>query len=184
MIGSLIGAGVGAAASIFGGIAAAKRMREIKKNIGKAEAENQRWYDQRYNEDSTQRADAQALLRETQERMKRETDKAAGTAAVMGGTEESVALAKEANAKALADAVTNINTAGEARKANIEQQYMNKKDSLMQQKNNLLQQQANNIQQAAQGVASAASSAGGNIDELVARKNGEWYGKEKDYGQE
>lgn len=174
MLGSIVGAGIGALGSIFGGLGAARKLRQVRRNIAAAKAENQRWYDQRYNEDATQRSDAQALLRQTQERMNRETAKSAGTAAVMGGTEESIANTKAANASAMADAVTSINTAAEARKAAIENQYMSKKDSLMEQENAALRGEAQNIAQAAQGVGQAAIGAGGAIDELVARRKGEW----------
>ena len=156
MLGSIVGAGVGALGSIFGGLGAARKLRQVRKNIAAAKAENQRWYDQRYNEDATQRSDAQALLRQTQELM------------------NSIANTKAANANAMADAVTSINKAAEARKAAIENQYMSKKDSLMEQENAALKGEAQNIAQAAQGVGQAAIGAGGAIDELVARRKGEW----------
>ncbi len=49
---------------------------------------------------------------------------------MMGGTEESVAAAKEANAKALSDATSRIAIAGEQRKDQVEQQYLAKNDAL------------------------------------------------------
>lgn len=64
---SLIGAGVKAAGSIYGGIKASKAIREQKRNIENQLRENQDWYDQRYNEDATQRADAQRLLTMTED---------------------------------------------------------------------------------------------------------------------
>lgn len=62
MLGSIIGAGVGAAASIFGGISASKAIKKMKANLEAQRKKNQDWYDQRYNEDATQRADAQRIL--------------------------------------------------------------------------------------------------------------------------
>ncbi|MCM1405167.1 MAG: hypothetical protein NC210_01960, partial [[Clostridium] fimetarium] len=71
MIGSLIGAGIGAVGSIFGGIKASEAMREVKRGIERQRKKNQDWYDRRYNEDATQRADAQRALEITREQIKR-----------------------------------------------------------------------------------------------------------------
>ena len=101
----LIGAALGAAGSIFGGISASKAMKRAKANVERQMRENQDWYDRRYNEDATQRADAQRILTMTEDSIKRRNKAAAGTAAVMGGTDESVAAEKAANAQTMADAL-------------------------------------------------------------------------------
>ena len=99
MLGSIIGAGVGAAASVFGGISASKAIRKMK---------------------ATQRADAQRILTKTEEAFRNRNRAAQGAAAVMGGTEESVASTKAANSQALADATSQIAVNAEARKDQIE----------------------------------------------------------------
>lgn len=58
----LIGGAIGAAGGIFGGISASKALRQMKRNVEAQRKSNQDWYDQRYNEDATQRADAPATL--------------------------------------------------------------------------------------------------------------------------
>ena len=136
-IGSLIGGAIKGAASIFGGIKASQAMKQVRKNLNQQMADNQSWYDRRYNEDATQRADAQRMLAMTNQAMKERNKAAAGTAAVMGGTEESVAATKAANANALADTAAQIAVAGANRKDQIENQYMAKKDNINQQLNNL-----------------------------------------------
>lgn len=161
LIGGAIGAGVGAAASIYGGVKASQAMKKIKANLEQQRKDNQNWYDRRYNEDATQRADAQRILTQTEEAFRNRNRQAQGTAAVMGGTEESVAATKEANAQAMADAASQIDVAGEARKDNIEQQYMSTDRNIQSQLNDLERQKAQNVQQAANGVASAASNIGG-----------------------
>lgn len=161
MLGSLLGAGVGAIGSIFGGISASKAMKKVKANIEQAQTDNQNWYDRRYNEDATQRADAQRVLTMTEESIKNRNKQAAGTQAVMGGTEESVAATKAANNQALADATSQIAVNAEARKDNIENQYLNTKSNLQDKLNNIEIGKAQAIGQAVQGVASAASSIGG-----------------------
>lgn len=154
----LIGSAIGAADSIFGGISASKAMKRAKKNVEAQRKKNQDWYDRRYNEDATQRADAQRILTQTEESIKQRNKQAAGSAAVMGGTDESVAAAKAANNQALADATSQIAANAEARKDNIEATYMANDNAFVEQLNQLEQGKAQAIGQAVQGVANAASS--------------------------
>lgn len=161
MIGSIIGGGLKAAGSIFGGIASRKAMKNMKKNIEQQQHENQQWFDRRYNEDATQRADAQALLNKTEESIRNRNQQAAATAVVTGGTEESVAAARAANNQALTDVTSNIAAAADARKDAIEQQYLQTKGDLNNQLNNLEQQKAKNSANAVGGVMDAGASIAG-----------------------
>ena len=153
----LIGSAIGAAGSIFGGIKASKAMKISKLNVESQRQKNQDWYDRRYNEDATQRADAQRILTQTEESIKQRNKAAAGSAAVMGGTDESVAAAKEANNKALADATSQIAADAEARKDNIEATYMQNDNAFVEQLNAIEQGKANAISGAVQGVTNAVS---------------------------
>jgi hypothetical protein len=154
----LIGSALGVAGSIFGGISASKAMKRVKKNIEAQRQQNQDWYDRRYNEDATQRADAQRILTQTEESIKNRNQQAAGSQAVMGGTDESVAAAKAANNQALADATSQIAANADARKDKIEQTYRTNDANYVNQLNQLEQGKANAIAGAVQGVAGAASS--------------------------
>lgn len=165
MIGSLIGAGLGAAASIFGGIKARKAARKANRMLEEQKAENQAWYDRRYNEDATQRADAQRMLTLTMDRMRQRNRAAAGTAAVMGSSNEAVAAEKAANAQVLADTASQIAAAGAARKDQVENQYLAQKNALTQQQIGVQNQQAQNIAQATQGASKALMGAGAAVDE-------------------
>ena len=102
-------------------------------------------------------ADAQRILTQTEESIKQRNKAAAGSAAVMGGTDESVAAAKEANNKALADATSQIAADAEARKDNIEATYMQNDNALVEQLNAIEQGKANAISGAVQGVTNAVS---------------------------
>ena len=157
MIGSLVGAGLSAVGSIFGGISASKAMKKVKKNLQAQKQANQDWYDRRYNEDATQRADAQRILTKTEESIKNRNRQAAGAQAVMGGTEESVAAAKAANNQALADATSQIAVNAEARKDQIEQTYQQKDAQINDALNNLEINKAQAISSAVQGVAQAGA---------------------------
>jgi hypothetical protein len=141
-------------------------------------ADNQAWYDRRYNEDATQRADAQRMLTMTMDRMRRRNKAAAGTAAVMGSSPEAVAVEKEANAQAFADTASQIAAAGAARKDQVENQYLANKNALTQQQIGVQNQQAQNIAQATQGASQALMGTGAAVDELgEAEKNRKLYEK-------
>ena len=161
IIGSAIGGALGIGASIFGGISASKAMKKVNKNLEGQMKENQDWYDRRYNEDATQRADAQRILTMTEESIKNRNRQAAGAQAVMGGTEESVAATKAANNQALADATSQIAVNAEARKDQIEQTYQQKDAQINDALNNLEINKAQAISSAVQGVAQAGAGIAG-----------------------
>lgn len=161
LIGSIAGGALGAAGSIFGGISASKAMRRVKKNLQAQKEANQNWYDRRYNEDATQRADAQRILTQTEESIRNRNRQAAGAQAVMGGTDESTAVAKAANAQALADATSQIAAGAENRKDQIEQTYQQRDSQINEALNNLEMNKAQAISQAVQGVAKAGAGIAG-----------------------
>lgn len=161
ILGSALGGVLGIGGSIFGGISASKAMKRVKKNLENQQRENQDWYDRRYNEDATQRADAQRILAITERNIRDRNRQAAGTAAVMGGTDESVAATKAANASAMADAASQIAVAGDRRKDSIEQQYQERDAQINDKLNELDKQKAGAISQAVRGVASSAGNMAG-----------------------
>lgn len=161
MIGSIVGAGMKAAGGIAGGIAARKAMKKYQKSLEKQQRENQAWFDRKYNEDATQRADAQRMLTMTEESIKNRNNEAQARNAVMGGTTASEAAQAEANAKAMATATSDIALNAEQRKDDIEKQYMQKNDDLQAKLDNLQMQKAQNTAQAIQGVAGAAGDIAG-----------------------
>lgn len=161
ILGSVIGGTLGIGASIFGGISASKAMKKAKKIVEGQMKDNQNWYDRRYNEDATQRADAQRILTMTNENIRQRNQAAAGSQAVMGGTEESVAAAKAANNQALADATSQIAVNGERRKDQIESQYLQTKADLNDKLREIEAGKAQAVSQAVQGVAQAGSNMAG-----------------------
>ena len=86
---------------------------------------------------------------------------AAGAQAVMGGTDESTAAAKAANAQALADATSQIAVNAENRKDQIEQTYQQRDSQINEALNNLEINKAQAISQAVQGVAKAGAGIAG-----------------------
>lgn len=161
MIGSLVGGALKVGAGIFGGISASKAMKRVKRDLQNQQKENRDWYDRRYNEDATQRADAQRILTKTEEAIRNRNREAAAAQAVMGGTDESVAATKAANAQSMAEAASQIAIAGDARKDQIESTYRQRDAQLHDALNQVEMGKAQAISQAVQGVANAGSGIAG-----------------------
>lgn len=161
MVGSIIGAGIGALGSIFGGLSASSAMKQRRDGVLRLQQENKDWFDRRYNEDALQRADALALLERTKEAVRNRNQRAAGVQAVMGGTDESVAHEREAGNKAIADVTTNIAAEGARRKDQIEAQYRAQDAALQGQLNDIERERANATSEAIKGVASAGANIAG-----------------------
>lgn len=156
-IGSMVGSGLKIGSSIFGGINATRAMNKVRDNLKAARTENQNWYNRRYNEDATQRADAQSLLNNTRELLMRKAQNAAATNAVMGGTDEAAALDKADSNDTLANTIDKINTAADARKDRIESDYRTTDADYQAKLNDLELNKAKAINEA---VNTAANTAG------------------------
>lgn len=164
MLGTLIGAGLGLASSIAGGIANRKARQQQEQMIAQQQKENQAWFDRKYNEDPTKRADTVRLLTQMQEQIKNRNKAAKGRQAVMGGTEDSTTAVKEANNKTLADTTSQIVAANDARKDNIENQYRARKSQLQGQQMGIEAEKAADTANAVAGVAGTAANIAATID--------------------
>lgn len=173
MVGAIVGGLVSAGGQIAGGIMRSKAIKDAQEKLEAKEKEYKNWYDRRYNEDATARADAQAALTRTEEAIKNRNRAAAGTAAVMGGSQDAVIAAQSANAKALADTASAIALAGEARKDAIERQYMAKQDAIDAQQMQMDINKANAIAQATQGISGVGSMISGGFSGLEKPKKQE-----------
>lgn len=170
MIGSIIGGAMKIGGSIFGGISQARSARKIRENIEGQQRENQDWYDRKYNEDMTQRADAVRLLNLTEESIRNRNKNAAATAAVMGGTNEALAAQRAANNAAMTDTVAQIAVTADARKDAIENQYRSKNADLNEKLNANETQKMANVAAAIQGVGATAKDIGTAIDDYRKEK--------------
>lgn len=164
MIGALIGAGLGLVSSIAGGIANRKARRKQEKMLAQQQRENQAWYDRRYNEDPTKRADTVRLLTQMQEQIKNRNRAAKGRQAVMGGTEDSTTAVKEANNRTLADTTSQIVAANEARKDAIKQQYQKNKRSIQGQQMQMEAEKSADTANVVAGVAGTAANIAETLD--------------------
>lgn len=132
--------------------------------LAQQEHENQAWYDRKYNEDPTKRADTVRLLTQMQEQIKNRNKAAKGRQAVMGGTEDSTTAVKEANNKTIADTTSQIVAANESRKDAIEGQYQARKDAIQNKRMGLEAEKAADTANVAAGVAGTAANIAATID--------------------
>lgn len=161
MIGALVGAAMKIGGGIFGGIKASQAMKSVKNSLERQRNDNEAWYARRYNEDATQRADAQRILAKTQEAIRQRNADAEARAVMTGGTDASLARTKEANSQAMAEAASQIAANGDRRKDQIEQAYRQRDAELQQKLNEIELGRAGSISQAVQGVSQAGAGIAG-----------------------
>ena len=170
----MVGAAALSAASalgnaIFGGISANRQRRKQLKAIDEAQRKNRDWYNRRYNEDATQRADVQRMLSRTNEAIAARNRAAAGKRAVVGGTDASLASTQQANAAAVGDAISQVATNAQERKDGIEAAYRERDQQLENAKNNVQaaseEARRNATAQAASGAINAMASVAANAED-------------------
>lgn len=119
--------GVAALGSIVGGVAKSHAAREANRReqaqIDALDSENRAYYNRRYYEDATQRADNQAAITQAREALLRNNQRAEGQAAVMGATDASAAAMKEANNATIAQATSSIAANAAADKRHVEDSF-------------------------------------------------------------
>ena len=150
MIGTALSAFAKIASSVYGGIQAKRAAEEARDKIAAMKRENDN-EDRRVSyRDPSQSIIAQYALRRTFDAIRDRNRQAAGTAAVMGGTPESVAAEKAANAEQGAETVARVAASEAARQDQLHQQHLTRKQQLEQEEYNLTQQKRQNIANAVQ----------------------------------
>lgn len=152
---------------IAGGIAGRRAARKNEKIINAAQDRAQDWYDKEYYSDFTQRSDAQAALNQAREILDERYNRTAGSAAVTGATDESVAQQKEANNQVVADVTSNIAERADAYKEQVRADYDNQMNALDQARMGINNQRAQNVATAAGGLAAAGQSLGSVVGDGV-----------------
>lgn len=163
----VLAAGISAASSLLGGIfggGAARRARE-RAERAQRQSENKEfaWYNRRYNEDYADTAAGRNLLRIAKDYARDNWKRESGAAAVGGGTDASVALAKGQGTKMVGDTIANMSAQDVSRKDSVDNIHHKQELSFDQQRGERDYaygvQKANNITQAAQGMSNAAMTA-------------------------
>ena len=120
---SLVTAGVGA-------VQEGRKRREMAAKMKGWGADNEAWYNKNYNQDYTQRADSQNVLRQMREEMDRQNKITANTAAITGATNDAVLARKNQNNKTMAGVFSNMAAQGARYKDNVDRQYRYRKQNL------------------------------------------------------
>lgn len=150
------------ASLVYGGIQEKRAAEEGQQKLDKMERENDN-EDRRVSyRDPSQSIFAQYALRRTFDAIRDRNRQAAGTAAVMGATPESVAVEKAANAEQGAETAARVAASEAARQDQLHQQHVARKQQLEQEEYNLTQQKRQNVANAVQnGLGIAGSMAQG-----------------------
>jgi hypothetical protein len=138
-------------------IAGARAYRNQMKNLRQQERENRNWYDRRYNENATERADSVALNEQAKQHFAERMAQHQGTAAVMGGTNAQLAAEKNAEAAGYANIQAQRQQMADTRKDTIENKFLANKSNIQNQMLAMEQQRAQGIQAAASQMAQAGS---------------------------
>jgi len=162
MIGAAIGAGVGLATSLFGGIQAANQRRKMNKYLNQQDTENQAWYNANTLGDYTQRSEVQNLMRTLRDNLGKQNKIAANTAVVTGATPEAQAVQKEQSNKLIITTMAIVGAMGDQWKERIGDRYMARKNMLANQRMGMMNDSAASYENLMNtGLNTLAGSAGG-----------------------
>lgn len=154
--------GVTALGSILGGVAKSHAAREANRQeqgqIDALDSENRAYYNRRYYEDATQRADNQAAITQAREALLRNNQRAEGQAAVMGATDASAAAMKEANNATIAQATSSIAANAAADKRHVEDSYRQQNANIRNKNAALAQRRGMENQAAIDGAVSGMNT--------------------------
>lgn len=118
-------------------------MRSAMSSLSSEKAFNENWYKQKQSADYTQGVEGQAMLREAREAANDQLERAEGMAAVMGGTDASVASARAQAANSMTESLRDIGLNASAERQAAEQQYLNTRSALSAEGRNLSMQHGN-----------------------------------------
>jgi len=135
----LIGAGLGLASGIYGGIKASKAAKEQERLINGQRAKNDAWYNRNYYQNYLDSSESRAAIKRVEDTMKRRNEQAKATAAVTGGTPETVLAQQENDQKLMSDTVEGLAARADARKDNIDAVNQQNQNNIMNQRMNQAQ---------------------------------------------
>ncbi len=154
-VATAIGAGVSLATSLFGGAQASRAARAAERAQRAREASEAAAYTRRYNEDVTDRASGQNLIRMAQDHARKQWKKAAGAQAVAGGTDAATQMAKDAGNQMVGNTIANMKAMDDARKDRLDYSH----EAALDRFANLDMQREAQRANAIAGAAGAASNA-------------------------
>ena len=145
---SLILGGISAAGGLASGIAGLVQSNKQAQEAARMQRErddfNKSLFNRQYYQDAISRNDTQHFLRQLRNNMRDTVEQQNNTAVITGQTPEAVAAAKEANAKAYADAIASIDATNSQRKDAALSGYQASKNQSFSDWMKTYNQQANN----------------------------------------
>lgn len=173
MLGTAIAAGVlGLGEAIYGAVSSNRKNRNAQNIIKNRQKELKRWYEIQSAKDFTQRADMRSIINNQRQTYLDGIKRAAATNAVAGGTDASLATAKQQANAAVADTYSSMAQMASTYKDQLEQQNIQQQTALDQQRAQTYQQQAAQAAQAgAQGAAAGLKVMGQELNDYIKNKN-------------
>ncbi len=168
MIGSIIGAIGQIGTSIYGAVRSSQLNKQANAMLDRQMYGTRDYYEGKLTEDYMNRSDVQSVLQKQRELLDEQYKRAKATNVVAGGTDESLALQKQAANESLADTMSDIAASATSYKDSLERQYRDEMNHYTDMQRSRLQSQANAVAQAVSQAGSAFSGAGRGIDELYA----------------
>lgn len=163
LIGGLVGGAASAIGGIFAGSALNEGFRKQQEMYEQRLTDVKAHRDKVYYQDPTQTAESQAAVTQAQQLLNEQTARARSTNIVSGGTDESVALQKQAAAAAVGNMMQQQAVAGTAKKEQAYQQAEGQIDAFTKYLADSKLQQAQGKAQAIQGAANGLASAAGSL---------------------
>lgn len=160
----------GLASSIIGGSASSIAARRAAARQGEQEANEAAWYKRRYNENYVDTAAGADLVRRAKEHAHSIVKRAEGQQAVSGGTNASVAAAKEQANKMVGDTVANIAATDQARKTQVDNMHRQAEQNFAQMDMQREMQRGQAISDAAGQASNAIMSVAGAMQQAGASK--------------
>lgn len=154
-VGTAIGAAAGLASSLIGGASSASAARKAARQAAAERAREDAWYRRRYNEDYADTAAGQTLIRKARELADERWKRAEGARAVAGGTDASVAQAKDSANRMIGETLSNIGAADTSRKAAVDAAHRSADARLTARDVAIENQRAQNITTASQNASNA-----------------------------
>ena len=144
---------------MLGSAKAASEMRKNERQLRSFQDENLRDYISNYYDGGLESRSSRAYLKRLDESMRDQQRIREGQSVSTGATQENILAAKQAQNRAMSDAISGIVSQDEQRKESARERYLQRKMNLMQGEMGARQQRAQNWITTAQGISSAAGSA-------------------------
>lgn len=154
----LIGAGISAIGSIFGGASAARQAKKANRLLDDQIQDNEDWYERKTAEDYTRSADALDMLEKARDYADKAIRRSNAARSVSGGTDAQILGAMNAAGNVQSETLKGLAKAANAYKNSIESTYLRNKSALTGAKIEALNGKATNLQKAASNFANIGGS--------------------------